>query len=169
MTAVGGTSLASSRHGGCTETRLERRGQRLQRLGRSRVADRHGCAKRTVADVSAVADPNTGVGVYDTYGGNGWFVFGGTSVASPIVGVDVRAGATRGHDEPARELPVRARPSASQRRDGREQRQLRRSYLCTAVVGYDGPTGLGTPNGVAAFTSAPAVRRLLARPRRPAV
>jgi hypothetical protein len=28
------------------------------------------------------------------------------------------------------------------------------TYLCTAVSGFDGPTGLGTPNGVAAFTSA---------------
>jgi len=26
-----------------------------------------------------------------------------------------------------------------------------RSYLCTAVTGYDGPTGNGTPNGTAAF------------------
>jgi hypothetical protein len=25
------------------------------------------------------------------------------------------------------------------------------SYLCTAVAGYDGPTGLGTPNGTTAF------------------
>ena len=25
------------------------------------------------------------------------------------------------------------------------------SYLCTGQPGYDGPTGLGTPNGVAAF------------------
>ena len=25
------------------------------------------------------------------------------------------------------------------------------AYLCTAVAGYDGPTGLGTPNGIAAF------------------
>ena len=25
------------------------------------------------------------------------------------------------------------------------------AYLCTGVVGYDGPTGLGTPNGVGAF------------------
>ena len=24
-------------------------------------------------------------------------------------------------------------------------------YLCTAGTGYDGPSGLGTPNGVAAF------------------
>ena len=25
------------------------------------------------------------------------------------------------------------------------------TYFCTAGVGYDGPTGLGTPNGVTAF------------------
>ena len=25
------------------------------------------------------------------------------------------------------------------------------SYLCTAVGGFDGPTGLGTPNGTGAF------------------
>ena len=40
------------------------------------------------ADVSAIADPNTGVSVYDSYGSSGglnWYVFGGTSVASPII------------------------------------------------------------------------------------
>jgi len=26
------------------------------------------------------------------------------------------------------------------------------AYLCTASSGYDGPTGLGTPSGTAAFT-----------------
>ena len=44
-------------------------------------------AGRTVADVSAVADPNTGVAVYDSYsyqGYSGWLIFGGTSVAAPI-------------------------------------------------------------------------------------
>jgi hypothetical protein len=25
------------------------------------------------------------------------------------------------------------------------------TYLCTAGTGYDGPTGLGTPNGTGAF------------------
>jgi hypothetical protein len=25
------------------------------------------------------------------------------------------------------------------------------TYLCTAQAGYDGPTGLGTPNGTGAF------------------
>src|SRR4051812_7519630 len=47
-----------------------------------------GCARRTVSDVSAVADPNTGVAVYDSYayrGASGWMVFGGTSASAPIV------------------------------------------------------------------------------------
>jgi len=44
-----------------------------------------GCSRRTIADVSAVANPSTGVAVYDTYGSSGWMVFGGTSVSSPIV------------------------------------------------------------------------------------
>src|SRR5204863_84247 len=29
------------------------------------------------------------------------------------------------------------------------------AYFCTGLSGYDGPTGLGTPNGVAAFTRPP--------------
>src|SRR5207302_10984774 len=46
-----------------------------------------GCARRTVADVSAVADPNTPVWVYASYGcsSNCWYWFGGTSVAAPII------------------------------------------------------------------------------------
>jgi subtilase family serine protease len=44
-----------------------------------------GCSKRTVADVSAVADPNTGVAVYDSYGSGGWIIVGGTSAAAPLV------------------------------------------------------------------------------------
>ena len=55
-----------------------------------------GCTRRTVADVSAVADPNTGVAVYDSFafqGASGWMVFGGTSAAAPIVaGFDALVG-----------------------------------------------------------------------------
>lgn len=45
-----------------------------------------GCSMRTVADVSAVADPVTGVSVYQTYGGSGWAVYGGTSASAVFVG-----------------------------------------------------------------------------------
>jgi subtilase family serine protease len=44
-----------------------------------------GCSRRAVADVSAVADPNTGVAIYDTYQVNGWYQIGGTSASSPII------------------------------------------------------------------------------------
>jgi hypothetical protein len=27
------------------------------------------------------------------------------------------------------------------------------AYYCTAQTGYDGPTGLGTPNGLGAFST----------------
>jgi len=43
-----------------------------------------GCSGRTVADVSAVADPGTGVAIYDSAVlGGGWTVVGGTSASSP--------------------------------------------------------------------------------------
>jgi kumamolisin len=45
-------------------------------------------AARGVPDVSAVADPATGVSVYDStscHGMSGWMVFGGTSVSSPVL------------------------------------------------------------------------------------
>ncbi|MEV0494160.1 hypothetical protein AB0I23_31285 [Streptomyces atratus] len=43
-----------------------------------------GCDMRSVADVPVVADPVTGVSVYQTYGGSGRAVYGGTSASSPI-------------------------------------------------------------------------------------
>ncbi|MFI9274467.1 peptidase S8 [Kitasatospora sp. NPDC052896] len=109
-----------------------------------------GCSKRTVADVSAVADPATGVAVYQTYGGSGWNVYGGTSVASPIIAaVYADAGA------PSASYPAAdayAHPSALWDVTTGSTATCSPSYLCTAGPGYDGPTGLGTPDGLAAFT-----------------
>ncbi|HZO95044.1 MAG TPA: S8 family serine peptidase [Candidatus Baltobacteraceae bacterium] len=46
-----------------------------------------GCSTRSANDVSAFADPNPGVAVYDSYLSStpGWRTYGGTSVAAPIV------------------------------------------------------------------------------------
>ena len=71
-----------------------------------------GCARRTVADVSAVADPATGVAVYDSYGSGGWTVFGGTSVASPIIGAIYALANVAGAErlpELSTRTPIRAR------------------------------------------------------------
>jgi subtilase family serine protease len=54
-----------------------------------------GCSRRTIADVSAVADPATGVAMYDTYQAPGWVMAGGTSAATAfITGVYALAGNT---------------------------------------------------------------------------
>ena len=43
------------------------------------------CSRKAVSDVSAVADPNTGVAVNDTFNEPGFIEVGGTSASSPII------------------------------------------------------------------------------------
>lgn len=109
------------------------------------------CTKRAVADVSAVADPNTGVSVYDSYaylGQSGWLVFGGTSVASPVIAsVYALAGnsavVTYGSYPYLNSGSLNDVTSGSNGSCG--------NLLCNGAAGWDGPTGLGTPNGTGAF------------------
>ncbi|MGV9246658.1 putative Ig domain-containing protein [Streptomyces sp. NPDC003710] len=111
-----------------------------------------GCAKRMEADVSAVADPATGVAVYDTYGGSGWAVYGGTSASAPIIaGVYALAGTPGSGDYPAK-YPYSHTSNLYDVTSG-SNGSCSTSYFCTARTGYDGPTGWGTPNGTAAFSS----------------
>ncbi len=110
-----------------------------------------GCANRTVSDVSAVADPGTGVSVYDTYGVGGWLVFGGTSVSAPIVaGVYALNGHVGSPPVPPVAWPY-LNPAALNDVTSGANGSCSPAYLCTAGPGYDGPTGLGTPKGVGAF------------------
>ncbi|MET8860535.1 putative Ig domain-containing protein [Streptomyces sp. NPDC004579] len=111
-----------------------------------------GCAKRMESDVSAVADPATGVAVYDTYGGSGWAVYGGTSASAPIIaGVYALAGTPGSADYPAK-YPYSHTANLYDVTSGNNG-SCSTSYFCTAGTGYDGPTGWGTPNGTAAFAS----------------
>ncbi|MDX6354690.1 MAG: hypothetical protein QOF98_1593, partial [Streptomyces sp.] len=110
------------------------------------------CTKRTIADVSAVADPATGLAVYDSYQTTGWQVYGGTSASSPIIAsVYALAGTPATGTTPA-SYPYSHASSLNDVTSGANG-SCSSSYLCTAKAGYDGPTGLGTPNGTAAFTS----------------
>ncbi|MFE7278206.1 peptidase S8 [Streptomyces sp. NPDC057623] len=114
-----------------------------------------GCGKRTVADVSAVADPATGVSVYDTYGadGTGWNTYGGTSASAPIIaGVYALGGTPGSSDYPAQYPYNAAGTSALNDVTSGNNGTCSTSYFCTAKSGYDGPTGWGTPQGLAAFT-----------------
>jgi subtilase family serine protease len=109
------------------------------------------CSRKADADVSAVADPNTGVAVYDSYayqGASGWMVFGGTSASSPIIAsVYALAGNVTGD---AGALPWGHTASLNDVTTG-SNGTCTTAVLCQAGAGWDGPTGLGTPNGTGAF------------------
>ncbi len=108
------------------------------------------CARRAVADVSAVADPRTGVAVYLTTGGSGWAVFGGTSVGAPII---ASAYALAGKPPATRKPPAVPYAHRGELFDvtSGHNGECGGRNLCVAGRGWDGPTGLGTPDGVGAF------------------
>jgi hypothetical protein len=115
-----------------------------------------GCLNRTENDVSAVADPATGVAVYDSYDANGWSVEGGTSVAAPIIAsVYALAGTPTPDTYPASYLyQSGAEANLYDVTTGSNGTcESDRQYLCNAETGYDGPTGWGTPDGTAAFAN----------------
>jgi len=153
VTAVGGTSLSAApgTDRGWAESAWSGAGAGCSAFSpKPSVQHDQGCAKRTVADVAAVADPNTGLAVYDTYGVGGWLVVGGTSASSPIIaGVYALAG-TPAADSLPRDYPYANADALNDIVTGSDGSCG--SYLCTAQQGYDGPTGLGTPHGPAAFS-----------------
>lgn len=151
VTAVGGTSLTNN-NGTWNETAWSGAGSGCSHwVPKPSWQTDTGCRQRTVADVSAVADPATAVSVYSVYGG-GLTAYGGTSVASPIIAsVYALAGNTSSID--SRSFPYTNYTPGNFRdvTSGSNGRCGRNSYLCTAVSGYDGPTGLGTPKGTGGF------------------
>jgi subtilase family serine protease len=153
VTSVGGTSLTrASNARGWTETAWSGAGSGCSSFESKPTWQKDtGCAKRTIADVSADANPSTGVAVYDTQGGDpGFEVFGGTSVASPIIAsVFALAGTPTAGTYPS-SYPYSHTTSLNDVTSG-SNGTCSPAYLCTAGAGYDGPTGLGTPKGTAAF------------------
>ncbi|MFJ3304367.1 peptidase S8 [Streptomyces sp. NPDC086549] len=162
VTSVGGTALskATSTTRGWTETVWKTSSSEGTGSGCSSYDTKPtwqtdtGCSKRTISDVSAVADPATGVSVYDSYGITaGWYTFGGTSASSPIIaGVYALAGTPSSSSYPASFPYAKAGTSALNDVTSGNNGSCSTTYLCTAQSGYDGPTGWGTPEGVSAFT-----------------
>jgi hypothetical protein len=150
-----------------------------------------GCGdRRAVADVSADADPYTGVAVYDTsaeeceteYRQSGvehlvrWCTIGGTSLASPLVAsVFALAGGAHGVSYPSRTLyenevdtpgslhdvtsgsngecdrPFDSETAESGCTTAEEAASCSSHLICKAGTGYDGPSGVGTPDGITGF------------------
>jgi subtilase family serine protease len=152
VTAVGGTHLTtSSSTRGWTETVWSGAGSGCSSYDAKPTWQTvtTNCSRRAEADVSAVADPATGVAVYQTYGASGWVVYGGTSVAAPIIaGVYALAGTPAAGSYPA-SVPYSHASSLFDVTSG--SNGSCGAPLCTAGTGWDGPTGLGTPNGITAF------------------
>jgi hypothetical protein len=115
----------------------------------------YGCPKgRTAADVSAVASCGTPVAVDDSVDG-GWLEVCGTSVASPIIASTFALAGTPAAGTYPGSYLYHAPMDLYDVTSG-SNGTCSPSYLCTAEVGYDGPTGLGSPDGIGAFTSAAA-------------
>jgi hypothetical protein len=158
VTAVGGTSLTpSGSQRGWAETVWSGTGSGCSAyISKPSWQDDPNCPMRTVADISAVADPNTGVAVYDTFGFGGWQLVGGTSVSAPLIAATYALNGLASTFDPG-DLYRKAQPddfydvTGGTNVPGQTASTCGGDYLCTGLPGYDGPTGLGTPHTAAGF------------------
>jgi subtilase family serine protease len=152
VTAVGGTSLKMSGNSRVSETVWSGAGSGCSTLNTAIAAAASfgtGCAKRAMADVSAAADPNTGgLSVYapTSAKNSSWSQYGGTSESAPIIAA-VYALAGGGYSNAT---PYQHPGSLFDVTSG-SNGSCPTTQWCNARAGWDGPTGLGTPNGTGAF------------------
>jgi hypothetical protein len=103
-----------------------------------------GCSGRSYADVSADANPSTGLTVYDSPAG-GWLDGGGTSLASPLVAAFQAITGVDGSTPQWAYADAANLNDPSSGSTGACSGQL--ALLCNAASGYDGPTGAGSISG----------------------
>jgi len=111
-----------------------------------------GCAKRAMADVAAAADPSAGgMAVYYPTSStkSTWAQVGGTSESAPIIAATYALGTKTLPSYPAA-LPWANTASLNDVTSG-SNGTCSPALWCTGTAGWDGPTGLGTPNGAGAF------------------
>ena len=155
LSAIGGTSLSKAANARGWSERVWNEPSRSVGTGSgcSTFASKpswqkdKGCAGRMDNDVAAVAAVETPVSVYAT-AEQGWTLVGGTSASSPLI-----AGIVAHESESVRALGAQAfyeglTPlfDVTEGSNGTCTPPASDAYFCTAGVGYDGPTGLGTPD-----------------------
>jgi subtilase family serine protease len=156
---VGGTTLtvgAGNTYGGETAWSGAGSGCSLYASAPSWQSFLGACAgKRGSADVAAVADPNTGASVYDSVkyqGRSGWFKVGGTSLSAPLVaGVYALAGGLPSGTTAASGLYGHLGDATVLHDITGGSNGSCATIMCKGGAGYDGPTGVGTPQGIGAF------------------
>jgi hypothetical protein len=158
VTAVGGTELARARNSRGWAERVLNQPQGAGGSGCSAYVakpawqhDPH-CGMRTVADVAAVG---WNVPVYERIQG-GWLTVGGTSVSAPLIagvyGLAGNAATVRpGHEYSRARSLFDITAGNNDWFAGAGGAACGFDYLCVAKRGYDGPAGLGTPDGIGAF------------------
>jgi subtilase family serine protease len=163
VTAVGGTRLVRSTSSrGWTETAWAFAGSGCSKVYAKPIWQLDGgCSGRMVADVSATASPSHGVAVYGPVRTNssGWMVFGGTSVGAPLIAAiyGLNGGSVDYGSDPYPGAGSKPAPYATSADlnviTSGNNGSCNGSYFCTASTkwNYNGPAGLGTPNGAAAF------------------
>jgi hypothetical protein len=150
VTAVGGTSLqpgssSSVTPRGINETAWSDSGSGCDTQEQPLpYQPSDGCDGRMYSDISADADPSTGLTFYDSQGG-GWLDGGGTSLSTPIAAAFEAITGVDGL------TPQWAYTDAGNLNDpttgstGSCAGQI--AVLCDAGVGYSGPTGAGAISG----------------------
>ena len=143
--AVGGTSLVQTNNArGWSETAWVDGGSSCSlAIPKPSYQAPSPCNFRAATDISAVGDPQTGLSVFNSDNG-GFLVVGGTSAAAPIV-ASIFAGLGRGNVT-AQEI---SQSGASLFDVTSGSNGTCGNILCKATVGWDGPTGFGTPNASA--------------------
>ena len=143
--AVGGTKLVrDTSPRGWSETAWTKGGSACSlSIPKPAYQTKSPCAFKATTDIAAVGDPATGLAVYNAANG-GWMVIGGTSASAPFVAALFAA---TGNGAQSTGAFIGA--NASKLFDvttGSNGTCPAGSLLCNAAVGWDGPTGYGTPN-----------------------
>ena len=157
VTAVGGTTLRTSTRArrGWSEGVWNGSGSGCSTLNKTtwQPSDTTGCSGRAVADIAAVANPETGVAVYDSYSyesTSGWLTFGGTSASSPIIAAVFALAGNTDDVNDGSYVWLHHRGGVNDVTYG-STGDCPTARWCNGHYGWDGPTGWGTPKGVTAF------------------
>jgi len=154
--SVGGTSLAVDANGSWLgESAWSGSGSGCSDLNPQpswQAASGTRCLGKVTADVAAVADPATGVSVFFS---GGWYVFGGTSASSPLIAglyaLKNDFGGRAGEFTALNADKLHDITSGTNATSAATKRACKVALWCNAGLGFDGPTGLGSPFGTAAF------------------
>ena len=157
VTAVGGTTLTRSTKSkrGWSERAWTGSGSGCS-TGNSTTWQKRSttqCSGRAVADIAAVADPATGVAVYDSYvfeNTSGWLTFGGTSASSPIIAAAFALAGNTANVKDGSYVWMHHSAGVNDITSGSTGTCNTTSW-CTARRGWDGPTGWGSPKGLGAL------------------